>query len=343
MDNTQDYSKWQRQSRVVGGLNEKNVAPTIGSRPTPVRTSQTTRVLSAACSSLCRHWPSTKCSEVKKVAQGRGSLDTMQVLQFQIKAKRSCIMECRKQVVNLIQENFKLKQEIEGSNKHAHVDVNDQLQKYHKYRNAMQTIDTEHGKQKVEVELDFQRVKRCVDKMMDDLEKKLADIDEALQRKQKELKTLNNYKDKEYPEKILKIGRLKNELEYLKDEQSIDVSEIERVIDIENARYKMTGAAQQSKLLEEIRSDAFDSLDRTVKEKATQNIRFKKEIEIHRIEKARLEKENKQLELKIETLINKDRPSMQKELYPGIFRMNEICTPDREIVLDIPKKEFMPL
>ena len=299
------------------------------------------RELESACSSLCRHLPKQE-KETGNLVENTENIDLIRTMKFQIKAKKQCVLEYKKQILNLMQDNVRLKKHIQGNESSCHNDVRFLLEKYHKLRGAMETITNEHSKQKSTTEKTFNDVERSTNDAIKELKRKLRDLQTELERKQNNLRTLNNYKNKEYPEKILKIKKLKKELEVLSLLQGKDLREMKQIIEAEEGKYLDRADKDMFGVLEKAAYFAYDTMNINVKDTAYQNRKLKKEIEMQRNEKAKLERENLELERKIEKLIESSK-EIKTKLYPGVFKMAEICTPDTEIELSIPRKEFLPI
>ena len=300
-----------------------------------------TRKIQSACSSLCRHLPRHDLDKEKFVEEEE-NLELIHTMKFQIKAKKQCLLEYKKQILNLLQDNVNLKKHIQGAEVSCHDGVREQLEKYHKLRGAVENITNEHAKHKSLTERNFAEVKKTTTDELKELEKTVSSLQKEVERTHKHVKTLNNYKNKEYPEKILRIKQLKRELEALSLVQGEDLSEMNHIIEIETTRYKDGSKEDMLKALESAAFRAYDTVDVNVKETSYQNTRLKREIELQKREKARLEIENLELEKKIENLIERIK-KMKTALYPGVYQMTEKCMPDTEIELSIPRKQYLPI
>ena len=297
--------------------------------------------LESACSSRCRHLPKLNLNDTK-VTESFENVELIRTIKFQIKAKCQCILEYKKQILNLINENVKLKKEIQDDESGTHDHVTLLLEKYHKLRGAMGRISQEHVKQKTTTEKSFREVKALTEHGLSDLNERLNHLHAELLKQQNEIRTLNNYKNKEYPEKVLRINNLKKELEMLQMLLKRDMKEMDEIIEVEVVKYQENATSEEFAVINRARSQIFDMMDAGVKETAMQNMRLKREIEIQKSEKKKLELENLEIERKIKKLMEK-KNEIRRKKYPGLFQSTEKCLPDTEIELSIPKKQFIPI
>ena len=299
------------------------------------------RELESACSSLCRHLPKDD-AEKGKTVETIEDLDLLRTIKFQIRAKKQSILACKRRILNLIEENIKLKKNIQGTGASCHDSVRALLEKYQKLRDAMATIDSEHSKQKLATEKSLEDVKRTTDNALRKLRKRLDQLKKKLDGKRDNLKTLNNYKNKGYPEKCLKIKQLKNELQVVAMLNGKVMKEMTQTADVEQDKYLKKAAASEVGVLKQVALCAYDMVDINVKETANQNLRLKKEIDIQTRERATLEHENMELERKIKELI-KEINELREKLFPGVYQKTETCSPNSESELSIPRKIFIPI
>ena len=300
-----------------------------------------TREIASACSSLCRHLPK-RDEEKAKVVEKEENSELIQMIKFQIKTKKQCVLEYKKQILNLMLDNVRLKAHIQGTEVSCHTGVREQLEKYHKLRDAVENITNEHIKQKALADLDFDEAKRTIADELKELEKKVSDVKMKVERQHRNLRTLNNYKNKEYPEKTLIIKRLKREIDALFSMQGKSLQEMDDIVEAETARYKSGTEKDMVKVLEAAANLVYDKVNSSVLQSSFQNARLKKEIEIQRQEKARLELENLELERKVEQLIDNIKEAKVK-LHPGVYQATEKCMPDTEFELSIPRRKCLPI
>ena len=366
-----DYAKWQRKSlpsqkvsfdalrtdprrRPTAGrassfdemvptlTNESKYAgPYRGQAPIPSTPLQPLRrKLESACSTRCRHLTNSK--EEAKAKEIKANPEDIQFLQFQIRAKRHCVLECKKQILNLIEENIRLKKSIQGTETTAHGRVKKLLEKYQKIRGAMATISQEHAKQKDFAECSFNEVKQMTESGLANLSERLESLQLAVSKKQDDIKTLNNYKNKEYPEKVIRINQLKKELHTLDEMQMRDLNELSDIVTVEEIKYRKDASDDEFQVIKDTTTHMFEVMDRGVKRTAMQNIVLRKEIEIQKKEKMLLESEIGQLENDLNSILD-ESSVIKDQRFPGVFLKAQHCLPDSDVELSIPRREFLPL
>ncbi|GFO02982.1 hypothetical protein c20orf96-like, partial [Plakobranchus ocellatus] len=67
------------------------------------------------------------------------------------------------------------------------------------------------------------------------------------------------------------------------------------------------------------------------------------EIEFHKIQQVELNDVNKGLEEEIKVLLRHPKSNVRLQLFPEFFPSREKCSPDMDVVLDIPKQEWLPI
>lgn len=321
------------ESKYTGSYREQVPVPSIPLEPQR-------RKLESACSSRCRHLSNSR--QGPKATEIKENPEDIQLLQFQIRAKRHCVLECKKQILNLIEENIKLKKYIQGTETNAHDGVKKLLETYHKLRGAMGTLGQQHAKQKIFAESSFDEVKQMTESGLANLSEKLATLQLAVSKKQHDIKTLNNYKNKEYPEKVIRINQLKKELFALEEMQMRDLTELSDIVKVEESNYHKDASDDEFQVIKDTTTNMFETMDRNVKRTAMQNIVLKREIEIQKEEKMVLELEISQLENDLNNILD-ESSAIKDKRFPGVFLTAQKCSPDTEIELSIPRREFLPL
>lgn len=81
----------------------------------------------------------------------------------------------------------------------------------------------------------------------------------------------------------------------------------------------------------------------SLKEMAKQNQVMESEIKYHQDQLLQLEKDNEELTGEVEELLTHPKTNVRMQLFPELFKYSTKCTPDMDIVLDIPTVQTLPI
>lgn len=76
---------------------------------------------------------------------------------------------------------------------------------------------------------------------------------------------------------------------------------------------------------------------------ATQNQVMQSEIQYHEEQIKQLSEDNEKMRCEVEALLAHPKTNVRMQLFPELFKYNTKCTPDMDIVLDIPTVETLPI
>lgn len=97
------------------------------------------------------------------------------------------------------------------------------------------------------------------------------------------------------------------------------------------------------RLKENATSDVLSRMHPTLKEMAKQNQVMEKEIEYHKDQIAQLENDVKDLREEVKRMLLHPKTNVRLQVFPELFKYETKCTPDMDIVLDIPKVKVLPI
>lgn len=81
----------------------------------------------------------------------------------------------------------------------------------------------------------------------------------------------------------------------------------------------------------------------SLKDMALQNMVMKKEIEMNKQVQEDLLHDNQLLEAEVERLLKDPKTNTRLQMFPEFFPTREKCTPDMDVILDIPTQEWLPI
>ncbi|CAB3999884.1 Hypothetical predicted protein [Paramuricea clavata] len=297
-----NYLPWQRTSRPTGsGLSRlSSTVPSQTCKTDPESRPFSVATVRTACSSKCQHSWNKKCVVPPiNVEEEKKRRRLLTALKMQIKMKELSLCEYKKVFQKLLAENSKIKQEIAESEEKNHSESKSLLQRYERFRGAIGSLQKQYQYQSTEYLEDYGITEGRILKEVQELQRQADQIDVAVCTKNNEVKTLVNYKEKEYPGKIQAIAKLKRQRERLRIAHQNELEELLTTINEDTA----TSLAKEELLNNNVRDlfteEAILSMNDQTKEVALQNMIMKKEIEIHKDEVKQLKSDISQLQAKI--------------------------------------------
>ncbi|XP_013404453.1 uncharacterized protein C20orf96 [Lingula anatina] len=344
-----DYAQWQRTGLQAVHEHAKKSASglvaltperspfTVGAGGSPFASK---RIGSA--SSTCRHGAHKK-EGPPETEEDKKRTERIKILQLRIRSRRQTLEEYKNRYYRLMDDNVTLRQEIDGVEEEAHDDVKKQLRTYEKFRGGMTKLQSRFVTDLDQAKTELRETKIKTETELAALQKLVDAVDVQLKAKQDELHVLLNYKDKEYPVKAIRIADLENEIENVQISNEEDQLELEHIIDTEIGKLKKNQNSVQKEITEHVTKEAIAKMHPSLKDMALQNMVMKKEMEFHQKEIDAQEQQNKELEDSIKQLLQDPQTNIKLQLFPEFFPMREKCTPDMEVVLDIPTQEWLPI
>ncbi|XP_077982917.1 uncharacterized protein C20orf96-like isoform X2 [Glandiceps talaboti] len=325
-----EYDQWSRTGVQQLLQKQRSKQPATASRT------------GSACSSSCRHpWNKKVVNYDDEYERQRQK--EMAVLQIQMKARKKSVESYRIRQEQLINDNIELKGIIETDEKGTHKEVKDLLKKYERFRGAVQNLNLKFDKERSSAKKALEEAEEKVDSNLLGLRTEVEKLDDILQKQRKQLKVLRSYKDKEYPVKAMKINELQKQIERLSVEHEDELNELESIIKIEKEKFDKADQDMEHQIKSDITEKAIGAMHDTLKDMALQNMVMEKEIEEHQRKIVELEEYNKTLEEEVKALLRDPKTDLRKQVYPHLYPQEPKCTPDMDVILDIPTQEWLPI
>lgn len=324
-----DYEKWTRKK----------------TRPT-VKEAQREQAKRIASAESCRHGQMTyreKKEHARNQEEEKERSERIKILELRIKTRKKTLDEYDKRYAELIEQNIILRDEIESKEKHTLDDVKGLLRKYEKYRGGISILSSHFNKEYTQAMEDLAATELKLKKKLEKVEQEVADVDARLKEKQEELHILLNYKDKEYPVKAMKISNLQKEIQSLKISNEEDQEELEHITRTELAKYEREKQMTQNHITKEVTEACIEMMHPSLKDMALQNMVMKKEMELHKRQQEELIRVNTELERTVKQLLQDPQTNIRQQMFPEFFLYQQKCTPEMEVVLDIPTQEWLPI
>lgn len=347
-----DYTQWQRSGQGGGGRAGMRAMPPkkeipVSQRPFTVGSIQTKETGgSYASSSPChghgRGQPQRRMRKEDKEAHKK-RVEAHKVLQLRIQARRQTIEEYRKRQLELLEANMALRTEIEEEERVTHDEVKKLLRKYDKFRGGISNLNTRFTDELEDAKNDLQQTKSEIRKELSSVQYDVDVLDGHLQEQLKELNILTNYKDKEYPVKALRIADLQKEIEQLDLKNTDAESELKQIVDTELEKMHTEQKQMHMHIREKATQEALETLHPTLEDMAMQNMVMEKEVNFHKDNHKALEESIATLKADVKRLLQDPKTNIRLQMFPEFFPSQEKCTPDMDVVLNIPTQQWLPI
>lgn len=329
------YDQWQRKDRIMRPPAPKKKLPDINvfkvGRAASADTGAPTPI------------PRGRRAQAKQEEERRIQQEKRNMFELKINNSRQSLALYSKRSRELIQMNLEIADEIEGQEHETHVEVKRLLRKYEKFRGGIATLNTNFVKDIAEAQSELEHTKQTIRRKTEALEKELKEMDRKLKTKQDQLNVLHSYKDKEYPVKAMMIANLHTELESVKNQNQEDQEELEHIINNELGKYDKERIRLTNDITRKVTEESVAMMHPSLKDMALQNLVMKKEIEFHTQEQEELALANQALEEEVNTLLRDPKSNFRLQMFPEFFPDRQKCTPDMDVILDIPKQEWLPI
>ncbi|XP_025114737.1 uncharacterized protein C20orf96-like isoform X2 [Pomacea canaliculata] len=280
---------------------------------------------------------------VKQQEEEKRHLERITILELRIQTRSKTLQQYKKRWQELLEENIQLKNEIEGNEANTHDGVKNLLRKYERYRGGIASLNANFFKEQDEAQRNLQSTKLRVQNQIKALEQQVKDVDERLQMKQDELQVLLSYKDKEYPVKAMLITKLQKEIEVLQSSNQEEVEELQHIISTALGKYEKERIRVDNDITRNVTEEAVGLMHPSLKDMALQNMVMKKEIDFHRKQQVFLQDRNMELQQEVENMLRNPLTNTRLQMFPEFFPSKIKCTPDMDMVLDIPIQQWLPI
>lgn len=332
------YDQWQRKERVM-----RPPAPKKKLLQDSMTFKVGTIARAASADSTQVAVPRGRRAQARYEEERRRQKEAVDMLEMRIRHAKQASEMYRKRAKELVDINLGIAKDIEAAEHEVQVGVKRLLRKYEKFRGGIATLNTNFIKELSEVKSELEETKSSISIKLAALNKEIEEMDGKLKAKQEELNVLHSYKDKEYPVKAMMISNLHAELESVKNSNQEDQEELEHIINTELSKYDKERIQLTNYITKKVTEEAVALMHPSLKDMALQNIVMGKEIEFHRAQQVDLKNVNVELEEEIKKLLRHPKSNVRLQLFPEFFPTREKCTPDMDVILDIPKQEWLPI
>nr|XP_033772739.1 uncharacterized protein C20orf96 homolog [Geotrypetes seraphini] len=278
------------------------------------------------------------------------------MLQMLIKSTKEALGEMESHCVNLLEKNRSLVQSIKQMDLSSVMYARDVLDRYNMTEKSTMSMQEWNQWQEETAKQDLKEAEEMVEKQLGELQRELHELDIKMQASQAKLQMLRAYKDKEFPGKMLRTAQLQREVQELKFLEMPITSTSSFKVDgmAEDMAAEVADNTEMYKGAEDAK--IADLLNQTEEWSPTVSKGKMKHFPANLMNIAALNhimtKENelrkqiiKELKSDISYLLQQQlflvesRRQVRQEIFADVLLQRPKCTPDMEIVLDIPLQE----
>ncbi|XP_048111199.1 uncharacterized protein C20orf96 homolog [Alosa alosa] len=268
--------------------------------------------------------------------------DNTKTLMLLLKSKRRAVEELGPLCALIEERNQLIAQQIRATDKGSIQGAEELLDQHEKLGTSISAFKEWSQSQNAEAKNELKAIEEELKKSLYALQEDLSVIHAKLARAQAELHVLKTYKDKEYPVKVFMITNLKREIEKLEETQQDEYEDLKQLCQDELVKQEERNHQRRRKVLVATVKENVSRVPLAIRRMASNNGTMKEEIEIYRKEIEKLEKSNEELIRSVQEL-QLSRKSVREEIFEDVFTKLDKCTPDMDVVLNIPKEEWLPI
>ncbi|XP_062930148.1 uncharacterized protein C20orf96 homolog isoform X1 [Mobula hypostoma] len=268
--------------------------------------------------------------------------EKIKILKYLITAKKKQVDEYKEYNGNLLDINMKLIEKLKELEENAMAESRTILIQYNKFRKGISGVG-EWKQQEIEAAKDdLKDTEKTVKQKSEELYSQVEEVNTRIRNAQAELHMLKEFRDKELLTSALKITQLEKEIKQLTQKHQDELVDVEEITLAHKRRMENTLKEKEQEVFHKIAKKQINFLPSGFQEVMLHNALMRKEIEIHIELNKNMEKNNLDLQRNLLHLL-KSRKDGREEIFTDVFQNQPKCTPDTEIVLDIPREECLPI
>nr|XP_056700902.1 uncharacterized protein C20orf96 homolog [Euleptes europaea] len=270
------------------------------------------------------------------------SMINIKILQRLSKAKKNSLEEMKRHSHFLLEKNRWLMEDIREKDANMARCARDLLQQYDMFGTVITTLQDSSQNQVGVAKVELQEAEKMVEKNMGILEQDLSHMNAKVRTLQEELNVLRTYMDKEYPVKSVKIASLRRSIQSLSEEQQDELEEAEEIA--KNFLETIVEKAEEEteRILQAVVQEKVAEYQAGLQQMAKNNHELQRQVQMQKQIIVDLGKEI--------NLLQKDTAALREYvrhprdiIFEDVLLQRPICTPNMEVILNIPTEEYLPL
>ncbi|KAL2091343.1 hypothetical protein ACEWY4_013606 [Coilia grayii] len=263
-------------------------------------------------------------------------------LNLLVKSQRKAVKELESLCAFVQKRNQLIAQEIRDTDQSSLQSAEEFLDRHEKLGTSISAFNEWSQSQIAEAKHDLIEAEEESKRSLSALQKERSVLHARLANAQAELHTLKTYKDKEYPVKVLMISSLKREIEKLEETQQDEYEDLKQLCHSAKAKLAEQNLQNQHKVLITSVKENVSRVPHIIRHMAADNMAMKIEIKIYRKEIEKLEETNETLTRSLQGL-KMARKNVKEEIFEDVFTKLDKCTADMDVILNIPKEDWLPI
>ncbi|XP_027723796.1 uncharacterized protein C20orf96 homolog [Vombatus ursinus] len=339
-----DYNQWQ-QSKKKPRLNLPQIKVASGNwmsrrkaspRPEFTRTKFTTK--EAAVSNAVKN-------QQQKIIGNEMDLEKIQadirILRAMLKFRRASLDELKKHVTSLTISNQQLAKKIQDIEAVTAEKVRKLLQQQDMFGTVIGTLEDANHKQMQEMKSKLEKWSAQAKVKVNDLEQQLTKVKTNIRKAQDELNFLTTYMDQEYPVKSVQIADLMRQIQEMKNSNEDELEELQEICKDVLQTLSKKLMVKTEKILYVMAKRTILPYQAALMRKTLSNQRLLKQIVQFRVHIDRMKKELPRLKGQVRDL-QMQRKDPREVVFASVLLRKPKCTPDMDVILNIPEEEILP-
>ncbi|XP_070604843.1 uncharacterized protein C20orf96 homolog isoform X2 [Erythrolamprus reginae] len=347
--NQTDYSQWEREeaprrpkfrlhlppSMTPGTKKEgKKFLQKMQSRKTDDRKAWS---LALKASPSMRHkvgWHQALTEEMTKA--------NIRILQRLSKSKTASLEELKRHSSVLMEKNKELMESIQEAEANSATQARSLLQQYDMFGRIITTLRDSNQNQVGVAKAELSSAEKKVEKKMAKMDQELKQVSSRVHTLQEEVNVLRTYMDKEYPLKAVQISSLLRSIRNLNEEQQDELEDTEDLA--RRFLESLAGKArdEQEHILQSVADKTLLQYQDGLEQMHRNNTELRRQIGVQKEVIDDLVNEVGELHKNI-AFLHGALGDPYNTIFPDILLRQPKCTPDMEVVLNIPTDEDFPL
>ncbi|XP_042317195.1 uncharacterized protein C20orf96 homolog isoform X2 [Sceloporus undulatus] len=270
------------------------------------------------------------------------SLDNIKIMQRIAKSRRSSLDKLKHHSNVLLKKNQELVEKIKEMDADTARQARDLLQQHDMFGTILTTLVDSSENQVGRAKRELLEKEKMVEKNMGKLDMEMTRTNAKVQALQDELNVLRSYMDKEYPVKAVQIASLMRSIRNLNEEQQDELDDVEDL----SQRFLETLAEkafeEQEHVYQSIAEKKLRQYQDGLEQMSRNNLELKRQIAGQKEIIGELVKEIKELHRSIIKL-HHSIGDPRDVIFADVLLRRPKCTPDMDVVLNIPTDEDFPL
>ncbi|XP_010219793.1 PREDICTED: uncharacterized protein C20orf96 homolog, partial [Tinamus guttatus] len=340
-----DYSKWQKtEAKEKKSPACQLTLPPITSegkkkkgkknKPVTFRLNKNPPLPSKALAAQEKYGGFTQKKSSLKADELSKNLEDIRTIKHLAKLKTNFIEKLKQHCTYLAETNCRLMEDIEHTDDRTAKQARDLLQQYELFGTVKSTMQNFTQNCLDAARAEFEETEEKMKKNLEKLQQQLDEATSKVEVLQDELHMLRNYMDREYPAKAVRIAFLLRKIQNLKEQQQDEIDETEALGKAFLEELALKLRVEQEELLDKVVEEILEHQD-GLKQMFMNNHVLQREVERQREIIKDLADEISELKISIQTL-EQSTGDPRELIFADVLLRRPKCTPDAEVVLNIP-------